>query len=226
MIHGSWVDLSSWAAVVDSARKHRLFRRVRHHTLASRRHLNTLVELGRRIEATRAPGVIVECGVYRGGSAAVLAVATSPSRELYLFDSFAGLPPPGERDGGPAGTRYRAGWCAANPEDVQAIFDRLAIPRSRAHIIKGWFADTLQATSVPPIALLHIDADWYESVRLCLERFYPCVIPGGFVVLDDYGRWEGCTRAADEFLRSQDLGMPLDPRSPTGHFFQKPGAPP
>jgi O-methyltransferase len=225
MILPCWVDLSSWASAADSARRHRLFRQVRAYTLASRQHLNTLLELGRRIETDRVAGAIVECGVYRGGSAAILAAATDPSREIYLFDSFAGLPPPGDKDGSLASQQYRDGWCAATPEDVEEIFERLAIPRSRAHIVKGWFAETLPTTALPQIALLHVDADWYDPVRLCLEVLYPRVAPGGFIVLDDYGRWEGCTRAADEFLRANGLGTPLDPRSPTGHFFQKPGRP-
>jgi hypothetical protein len=223
MIRPSWMDLSSWSAAVDSVRKQRLFRQVRGHTLASRQHLATLFELGRRIDQLHIPGSIVECGVYRGGSAAVLACATDAARDLYLFDSFAGLPPPGEHDGATAARKYRQGWCAASPEDVDTVFATLDIPRARRHVVKGWFAETLAATPVPQIALLHIDADWYDSVKLCLELLYPRVSPGGFVVLDDYGRWEGCTKAADEFLRSHDLGTPLDPRSSSGHFFQKPG---
>ena len=219
----SWVDLSSWTAARDSAHKLRLFRQVRRHTLASRNRLNVLLELARTIEEQSIPGAIVECGVYRGGSAAVLASATRQGRDIYLFDSFQGLPPPGDKDGAQAAQQYREGWCAADPADVSAIFSRLQIPASRLHIVKGWFADTLKSVTVPAIALLHIDADWYDPVKLCLETFFEAVSPGGFVVLDDYGRWEGCTRAADEFLQARNLGRLLDPRSPEGHFFQKPG---
>jgi hypothetical protein len=161
--------------------------------------------------------------VYRGGSAAVLASATRQGRDIYLFDSFQGLPPPGDKDGAQAAQQYREGWCTADPADVAAIFSRLQIPASRLHIVKGWFADTLKSVRVPAIALLHIDADWYDPVKLCLETLFEAVSPDGFVVLDDYGRWEGCTRAADEFLQARNLGRLLDPRSPKGHFFQKPG---
>ena len=216
----SWVDLSSWAAAQDSLLKLRLFRQVRHHTLASRQRLNTLMELGRAIDRNAVHGAIVECGVYRGGSAAILASATRQSRDIYLFDSFEGLPPPGEKDGALATQHYREGWCAARPEDVAALFSRLGIPQSRVHIVKGWFADTLKSVTVPEIALLHIDADWYDPVKLCLEFFYEAVRPGGFIVLDDYGRWEGSTRAADEFLEARELGALLDPRLPMDIFFR------
>ncbi len=141
---------------------------------------------------------------------------------MYLFDSFEGLPPPGERDGRLAHERYQKGWCAGSEAEVLKLFDRLRISRARLHVVAGWFSDSLRSVSTGDIALLHIDADWYESVKLCLSHFYDLVQPGGFVVLDDYGRWEGCTRAANEFIAERALPIALDPKSPEGHFFRKP----
>lgn len=217
----NYVDLSSWESARESALKLWLFERVRQNTLASRARLNTLFKLAHELERRKVPGVVVECGVFKGGSAAVLARSTV-NRPLYLFDSFEGLPPPGDKDGAAAREQYRSGWCASSEEDVMKLFDRLGIDRGRLRLIRGWFQDTFPATPVETVALLHIDADWYDSVKLCLNHFYDRVAPGGFVALDDYGRWEGCTRAADEFLRARGLDGVLNPRAPEGHFFQKP----
>ena len=73
------------------------------------------------------------------------------------------------------------------------------------HIIKGWFEETLPGTTVQTIALLHVDSDWYDSVRICLETFCDSVCPGGIIIVDDYGLWGGCRKALDEFLDARGL---------------------
>jgi O-methyltransferase len=218
----SYFDLSSPRAVRESLRKARLFYRVRRHTLTRPSRLNVLYSLVRRLEQDRTPGAIVECGVYRGGSAAVMAAASDGRRDLHLFDSFQGLPPPGERDGRLAHEQFHDGWCAGDPGEVRELLRRLRFPSERLHIHAGWFQDTLTRVQPPPIALLHVDADWYDSVMLCLRTLYDAVVPGGFVVLDDYGRWEGCTRATNDFLRERGLEGTVAVRNPPFHFFQKP----
>jgi O-methyltransferase len=218
----NYFDLSSPRAILESARKTRLFFQVRHHTLTRSSRLNVLYTLARRLDAERIPGAIVECGVYRGGSAGVLAVASGGSRDVHLFDSFQGLPPPGDNDGRLAREQFHPGWCASDPGEVRALLGRLGFPAERLHVHSGWFDETLLHTPVPQIALLHIDADWYESVILCLRTLYDAVVPYGFVVLDDYGRWEGCTRATNEFLRERGLAGLVTVKNPPGHYFQKP----
>lgn len=215
-----YLDWSSVAAARESVRRYRLFRQVGTHTLVSRRKLNTLCTLMRRLEDERVEGAIVECGVFRGGAAALMAHEAGGRRDLLLFDSFEGLPPPGDKDGGMAAGRYHAGWCASTEADVRAICARMGVLSDRVRLIKGWFDQTFPVTAVPPIAMLHVDADWYDSVRLCLETHFDRVVPGGFLVLDDYGRWEGCTRAADEFLAARGLG-PLTPTGQVGHYLRK-----
>jgi asparagine synthase (glutamine-hydrolysing) len=63
---------------------------------------------------------------------------------------------------------------------------------------RGAFEETLHPAG--PIALAHIDSDWYESVRTCLVRLGPRIGPGGMIVLDDYEDYGGCRQAVDEFL--------------------------
>ena len=67
-----------------------------------------------------------------------------------------------------------------------------------------------------------MDADWYQSVKLCLETFYDRVASGGYVVFDDYGYWEGCRRAVDEFLSGHAGKLDLVRVDHTGCYFRKP----
>ena len=218
----NYFDLSSLANARESLRKAYLFYRVRRHTLIRSSRLNVLYNLVRDIDRRQVPGAVVECGVYRGGSAAVMARAARGARDLHLFDSFQGLPPPGEKDGRQAKARFHEGWCAGDAAEVRTLLERLHFPSSRLNIHAGWFHDTLPRVELRQIALLHIDADWYDSVMLCLRSLYVRVARGGYVVLDDYGRWEGCTRATNDFLKERGLAERVSVRNPPFHFFEKP----
>ncbi len=153
--------------------------------------LRLLYDLSKRITREGVRGDIVECGVYNGGSAAIMAAAQSGSKDartVWLFDSFEGLPPPTEQDGTYEREHYYKGWCGGTAEKVEEIFQRFRLPRERLRIVQGWFENTFPKTvpNMGPIALLHIDADWYESVKICLETLYPKVVSGGYIELDDY----------------------------------------
>jgi O-methyltransferase len=175
------------------------------------------------------PGDILECGVWNGGSAALMAFTDfkRPSlhhtRTIWLYDSFEGLPPPTEKDGVRGQNTFFQGLDKGRVDMVHAAFRRLGVARDRYKIVEGWFDKTLISTPVDKIAVLHIDADWYESVKLALEQLYDKVVPGGFVILDDYGYWEGCTKATCEFLEERNLsGIEICRPTRYGAHFQKP----
>lgn len=163
------------------------------------------------------PGDFVECGVWRGGSAFLMAEVLKrrgeDSRKVWLFDSFEGLPPPQAIDG-PAAAAYAEDRespryfdnCRAAVEEVRSNARALEL-EGLTRIVPGWFDDTLPATvdEIGPIALLRLDCDWYESVLLCLETLYDHVSPGGLTILDDYYQWDGCAIAAHEFLARRAL---------------------
>jgi hypothetical protein len=92
------------------------------------------------------------------------------------------------------------------------------------HYHVGWFQDTLphDAQALGAIALLRLDADWYESTAVCLKYLYPKVAKHGVVIIDDYGHFEGCRRAVDEFLASQRAPILLNHIDYTGRYFVKP----
>jgi asparagine synthase (glutamine-hydrolysing) len=177
-----------------------------------------LRDLWRRVEELErrgAQGAIVEAGCALGGSAIVLAAAKSPRRRLEVYDVFGMIPPPSEVDGEDVKERYRTIASGASTgiggdpyygyeEDllgrVRDTFDRygLATGANDVHLVRGLYEDTLHPAG--PVALAHVDADWYESVKTCLDRIVPMLVEGGTIVLDDYDAWSGCRIATDEFL--------------------------
>lgn len=222
--HGwlSIVNFSSIRTAFESLQMIWIFLQVRSYTMIGSSRLKALYELCRRSDSSFIEGDIVECGVWNGGSGAILAQSSQNSpfpRNVWLFDSFQGLPNSTDKDGHRAQS-YK-GKCLGDPSKVREVMERLRIPKSRVHIIKGWFEETFPTVNIEKISLLHIDADWYESVKLCLESFYDNVQPGGFVVLDDYGTWPGCKRAVDEFIIENGLKIKLVKVDYTGRYFKK-----
>jgi O-methyltransferase len=200
------------------------FRTFLPYTMVSLARLRCLDRLVRLVDEEGIPGDVVECGTCNGGSAAILGriACTSPlGRHTFLLDSFAGLPPAGPRDD-PEAAAY-TGLCCGNPDTVRALLRRAGVPDAAATLVPGWFHETLPTLPPAPIALLHIDADWYDSVHVCLEHLYDRVSPGGCIVLDDYGYWQGCRRAWEDFGAARGLEITLTPVDGIGVWFRKPG---
>jgi O-methyltransferase len=203
------------------------YRTVLPYTMVGLKRLQSLDRLVRQIDELGIAGDVVECGTCNGGTAAVLARVACHSgqrRHTWLFDSFAGLPPAGPKDGPRAG-EY-TGHCRGAMDRVREVLGRVGVPQEAVTLVPGWFEDTLPKASVGQIALLHVDADWHASVRLCLDHLYDRVSPGGFIVFDDYGYWEGCRAAWDEFRRERGLAIEVTDVDGIGAFFQKPAPSP
>lgn len=183
--------------------------------------MDALWDLRERVKEADAegrPGSIVEAGVALGGSAVVLAASKSTERRLELYDVFDMIPPPSARDGVDVHERYAAivsGRSAGIAGDTyygyqSDLRDRVAhslrtfgYPPEEHNIelIQGLYETTLRPSQV---AVAHIDADWYESVRTCLHRIWPTLTPGGVIILDDYDTWSGCREAVDEWLADRE----------------------
>ena len=179
------------------------------------------------IERDGIPGLLVEAGAARGGSAVVIAAAKSPERPMKVYDVFGMIPPPTERDGpdvqrryaeiaagearGPGGETYY-GYRDDLYAEVVDAFARHGLPVAEHNIelVRGLFEDTIQLDE--PVAFAHLDGDWYESTMTCLARIAPMLSPGGRLVLDDYYKWSGCRRAVDEYFSGRD-GFRLEQRT-------------
>jgi len=216
--------------------KRRLFLRVKPYTMSSVRRLDNVYQLANAVETAQLPGAFVECGVWNGGCGAVMAYVAkraNSGRVTWFFDSFEGLPEPVALDGTNAALYARSrtsgelktiDQCVGSQERVEEVlFDRLRIDRAAVQIRKGWFQNTIPAAAneIGPIAILRLDGDWYESTKVCLENLFDNVVPNGYVIIDDYGFWEGCAKAVDEFLERRGLSVTLEPIDYAGRYFQK-----
>ncbi len=163
------------------------------------------------------PGDFVECGVWRGGASFLmgdlLRRAGIKNRKVWLCDSFEGLPPPEPIDGRRAMVYAESrddSWyldnCSASLDAVQSSAKALGL-EAYVEFVKGWFDKSLPVARgrIGPIALLRIDADWYASVRACLDNLYDQVVDGGLIILDDYYIYDGCAAAVHEFLGERRL---------------------
>jgi hypothetical protein len=146
----------------------------------------------------------------------------SSKRPLWVFDTFEGSPEPTEADPDWKIARSYAGKCRGDIEKVKSLFRNVGILES-SRIVKGLFQDTIHKADVSQIAVLHLDGDWYESVRVCLDRLYDRVSPGGVIQIDDYGYWAGARRAVDEFMKRKGVRAELQRVDYEGRQLRKPG---
>lgn len=170
----------------------------------------------------RIPGDILEFGVALGGSAVILSdFAKQGGRRFHGFDVFGMIPPPtSDKDEADAKSRYEtiASGASAGIKgdkyygyrddlfgDVSRAMAGHGVPvDGRAVTLhKGLFEDTLPRAPVRQVALAHVDCDWYDPVKFCLDYLGSRLSPGGMIVIDDYHDYSGCHTATDEFLNSR-----------------------
>ncbi len=189
-----------------------LYRKYRHATMISPEDFRANVKTAKWILSNPAMqgAAVIECGTWRGGMSAALCEIGGPDRDYHFFDSFEGLPPATDLDG-PRAKAYQAektdphyfNNCTASLQEFEQTIALTGLADRRIiQIYKGWFEDTLRDFKSPPIGLLRLDGDFYDSTMTCLKALWPHLLSGAGVLLDDYYAWEGCTRAVHDFLSS------------------------
>jgi len=170
-------------------------------------------------------------------------------REIHLFDAFDDIcPPDANIDGEKAIKDAKEIMGLKNEEamkgqlnSVKGAYDKMGghgtidickkllvniikYPSTKIHYHKGWFQETIPVdkNKIDSIAILRLDGDWYDSIKICLENLYDKVERGGLIVIDDYGYYEGCTKAVDEFLEQRNIKTFLSYSRPGCRYFVKP----
>ncbi|PZO38295.1 MAG: macrocin O-methyltransferase [Pseudanabaena frigida] len=198
--------------------------RVSPYTLTSLERIYSLIESVRYVLQNNIKGDFVECGVYKGGSMMAIALALIAEdvrdRELYLFDTFEGMPAPDERDidllGKSAMEEFSkrkisdvsSTWVNASVEEVKQAMALTGYPMERIHFVKGLVENTIPEQAPESIAVMRLDTDWYKSTIHELEYLYPRLSPKGILIVDDYGHFKGAREATDEYFYKNKM-MPF-----------------
>jgi hypothetical protein len=190
------------------------------YTMTTPARLQALIDAVRYCEARGIQGAFAECGVWRGGS--VLAIIATlqqlNSTERDIYDTFEGMTVPTGHDTSDYAPPALETWEEARRDGSRPwpevfgpdSFDEKTVrntvlssgyPEERLHVVAGRVEDTLPAEAPEHLALLRLDTDWYESTRHELHHLYPRLADGGVLIIDDYGHWQGCRQAVDEYFQ-------------------------
>lgn len=149
------------------------------------------------------PGDVVEFGCYVGTTSVHLADALRDTgKQLYLYDSFAGLPDKRTEDVSPAGEQFKAGELLATKKELIRNLRQANVPMPT--ITKGWFRDITPEQVPPQISFAFLDGDYYDSILDPLRLIWPRLTPGAVIVVDDYANeaLPGAARAVDDWRRT------------------------
>jgi O-methyltransferase len=202
----------------------RILERVADHTMTNVPQLLSLIDAVRYCAAREVSGAFAECGVWLGGSVLAMILTIQeyslPEREIYLYDTFAGMTPPTDVDTSSyerpaletwrgAETAGRQPWVELfdptvfNLDAVRSLLLETGYPEELLRFVPGPVEETLPTIAPTELALLRLDTDWYESTRHELEHLFPALASGGVLIIDDYGHWDGARRAVDEYFAVQ-----------------------
>lgn len=168
-------------------------------------------------------GDIVECGVWRGGNLVIAAITQrrlGRSGTIWGYDTFEGMSAPTEADRSlyddeAAAATFKktqmaegSDWCYSPIDEVKANLVRHEADAD-VRLVKGKVEDTLVDPANLPerIAILRLDTDWYESTKIELEVLYPRLVPGGVLIIDDFGDWAGAKLAVDEYFAGRPVWL-------------------
>lgn len=195
---------------------------VKPYSMTSVARILALYDALRYITARGLEGDLVECGVWRGGNlrgmVQFLMEKGDSRRHVWAFDTFEGMPNPGDLDTDSQGVnatvhlasdKERKGcvWAVASLDEVKANVLSLGYPGDLIHFVKGKVEDTIPQIAPEKIALLRLDTDWYESTRHELNHLFSKLVSGGILIIDDYGAWQGARKATDEFFAGANVLM-------------------
>jgi hypothetical protein len=201
-----------------------LCRRIAPYTMTTPPRIYALMRAVEYIVSRPVPGALVECGVWRGGSMMGVALTLLrlgvTDRDLYLFDTFAGMTQPGEQDVKHTGeravdmlaesSRDSHDWAVASLDEVREAVSTVGYPEERIHFVQGRVEETLPESAPEEISLLRLDTDWYSSTKHTLAHLYPRLARGGVLIIDDYGYWQGSRQAVDEYVEENNVTVLLN----------------
>jgi hypothetical protein len=199
----------------------------RAHTMIGVPRLDNIQHCVEEVLRAGVAGDLIETGVWRGGASifmrGILKAHGVSDRQVWVADSFEGLPPPDQarypKDGASEFHRHEA--LAVSLDEVRANFKRYGLLDAQVRFLKGWFRDTLPAAPIEKLAVMRLDGDMYESTMDALVWLHPKLSPGGFVIIDDYHSVRSCAEAVMDFRKQQGITAEILEIRGGGAFWRK-----
>ena len=196
-------------------------------TMTSIERMYDLIQCVRWVIENNIPGGIVECGVWKGGSMMIVAKTLLDLNcrdiDLFLFDTFSGMPKPAEEDYSMARSRSASElfeqskidedsstWNNISLDNVRKALYSTGYPKEKCHFVKGKVEDTIQDQAPNSISLLRLDTDFYQSTKHELVHLFPRLSRGGVLIIDDYGNYTGSKKAVDEYFSKNKIPIRLN----------------
>ena len=193
-------------------------------TMIGRARMRNIRECVESVIADDIPGDLIETGVWRGGACIYMCgilAAHDEHREVWVADSFAGLPKPHHPVDAGADWHTFGEGLAVSLDEVRENFARYRLLDDRVHFAKGWFRDTLPALRDRTWAVIRLDGDMYESTRDGLTNLYAGLSPGGYLIVDDYPWVPACKRAVDDFRAEHNISDRIETIEQQAVFWRK-----
>ena len=147
------------------------------------------------LKAQHLEGCTAEVGVFGGVTTRMIAEVLG--RKHYAYDTYEGILGADEKKG----DKHKDGQFYCSLEDVKNYVGE----NDNIEYVVGMFPDTFKQENEKFI-FVHSDTDTYMGTKTSIEKFWPLIVSGGFLVIDDY-KWRFCagvTRACEEFIKHED----------------------
>lgn len=197
----------------------------RAHTMIGLDRLDNLHECLDAVRKSNTQGDIIEAGVWRGGSCIFIKKYLDLyglDKKLFVADSFEGLPPPEIPED--AGDPHHTIEALKVPlETVRENFALYKALDDKVVFLRGWFKDTLPNNDqIRKLCILRLDGDMYKSTMDVFDSCYDKVVPGGFIIVDDYGTTiNSCQIATTDFRKKRNITQKFERIDNSGIFWQK-----
>ncbi len=211
-----------------------LYLQCKPYTMTSIERMYSLFKSVEYVVKNNIEGDFVECGVWRGGSSMMIAMALqyfgSTDRRIYLYDTYEGMSEPTEHDkrfdgltaeqqlGQEDKAIATSVWCYADLNDVQNNMNATKYPQNNIHFVKGKVEDTIPNVMPIKIALLRLDTDWYASTYHELKYLFPLLAKTAPLIIDDYGHWQGAREAVHTYFKENNINILLNRIDYTGRI--------
>jgi O-methyltransferase len=197
-------------------------------TMIGMKRLDNIQDCIETILRDEVPGDVIETGVWRGGACifmkALLNVAGDSRRQVWVADSFEGLPRP-QSTVDQSHEYSQSAWkweeLRVSLEEVKKNFEKYGLLDDQVRFLKGWFKDVLPEAPIERLSLIRLDGDMYESTMDAVSALYPKLSAGGFVIVDDYYSWPTCKTAIHEYRERHGITEPIVKIDRGGAFWRR-----